>query len=50
MQKYCKAVPEKNRQVEAHRGFTAAIDPVDIALWTTMCETWESDVFPKKNR
>jgi len=47
MQRYRKAVPERNQQVEAHRGFTASMDPVDVALWTNMCENWENDVFPK---
>ena len=47
MRKYQKAVPERNRQVEAHRGFTESIDPADITKWTKMCEKWEEAKFPK---
>jgi len=47
MQRYQKAVPERNKQIEAHRGFTASLDPDDVVRWTAMCERWEEDRFPK---
>ncbi|KDR65173.1 hypothetical protein GALMADRAFT_82182, partial [Galerina marginata CBS 339.88] len=47
MRRYRAAVPERNKQIEAHRGFTASLDSDDVAKWTMMCEDWESDVFPK---
>ena len=49
MNRYRKAVPERNKQVEAHRGFTASINPDDIKQWTGMCERWEAAEFPKNN-
>ena len=48
MRRYRKALPERNRQTEAHRGFTASLDPDDVAKWTEMCENWEEAVYPKK--
>ncbi|PPQ88150.1 hypothetical protein CVT26_012882, partial [Gymnopilus dilepis] len=47
MKRYQKAVPERNKQTNAHDGFTASLNPVDVAKWEKMCETWEADVFPK---
>ena len=47
MRRYQKAVPERNKQAEAHRGFTESMDAKDVASWTAMCEAWEADVFPK---
>ena len=47
MRRYQKAIPERNKQVEAHQGFTASIDPQDVATWKKMCRKWEADVFPK---
>lgn len=47
MKRYQKALPERNKQAEAHRGFTASLNPSDVAEWTQLCEEWESDVFPK---
>jgi hypothetical protein len=38
MRRYRMAVPERNRQVEAHRGFTASLDDSDVAEWMKMCE------------
>lgn len=48
MRRYRKALPERNRQTEAHREFTASLDPDDVAKWTEMCENWEEAVYPKK--
>lgn len=42
------AVPERNRQVEAHRGFTASLDDSDVAEWMKMCEEWEKAEYPRK--
>ncbi|KDR66325.1 hypothetical protein GALMADRAFT_1156932 [Galerina marginata CBS 339.88] len=47
MRRYKKALPERNRQVEAHCGFTASLDAADVEKWTAMCDAWESDSFPK---
>ncbi|PPQ82081.1 hypothetical protein CVT26_003681 [Gymnopilus dilepis] len=47
MRKYQRAVPERNRQTEAHRGFTESIDSADVAKWTQMCERWERAEFPR---
>ncbi|PPQ73936.1 hypothetical protein CVT26_006557 [Gymnopilus dilepis] len=47
MRKYQKAVPERNRQTEAHRGFTESISPADVAKWTQMVEQWEQAVYPR---
>ena len=43
--RYRKAVPERNRQTEAHRGFTASLDAKDVDVWTKMCEEWEAAPF-----
>ncbi|PPR02922.1 hypothetical protein CVT26_009777 [Gymnopilus dilepis] len=45
--RYRKAVPERNRQTEAHRGFTASLDAKDVDVWTKMCEEWEAAPFPR---
>ena len=47
MKRYKKAVPERNKQSNAHDGFTASLNPTDVAKWESMCETWEADIFPK---
>ncbi|KAH7904972.1 hypothetical protein BJ138DRAFT_1118902 [Hygrophoropsis aurantiaca] len=43
MQKYKAAVPERNRQVEAHNGFTASLPTHAVAEWTAMVTAWEQD-------
>ncbi|PPQ82214.1 hypothetical protein CVT26_009204 [Gymnopilus dilepis] len=47
MRRYQKAVPERNRQTEAHRGFTASLKPRDVKRWEEMCELWDSSPFPR---
>ncbi|PPR05757.1 hypothetical protein CVT26_008661 [Gymnopilus dilepis] len=47
MRRYQKALPERNKQKEAHRGFTAPLDAKDVSAWKTMCEKWEADTFLK---
>ncbi|KDR67155.1 hypothetical protein GALMADRAFT_80104 [Galerina marginata CBS 339.88] len=47
MRRYQKALPERNKQVEAHNGFTSSLNPDDVAEWTKMCEDWDRDEFPR---
>ncbi|PPR05742.1 hypothetical protein CVT26_008495 [Gymnopilus dilepis] len=48
MRRYQKALPERNRQAEAHRGFSESINPSDVAQWTKLCEDWENAAFPRE--
>ena len=47
MRRYQKAVPERNRQIEAHRGFTASLNPGEVEKWTAMCEDWGREGYPR---
>ena len=47
MRRYQKALPERNKQAEAHRGFTASLNPKDVERWTKMCEQWGAEGFPR---
>lgn len=47
MRKYKAVISDRNKQVEAHRGFTESL-PMEVAAeWEAMCETWDADTFPK---
>ncbi|PPQ97624.1 hypothetical protein CVT26_002547 [Gymnopilus dilepis] len=48
MRRYKKAIPERNKQTEAHRGFTASLQPQDVQAWEKMCEEWDAAVFPRQ--
>lgn len=46
--KYNEAVPERNRHVEAHRGFTDTMAPEQVAEWEKIAVAWDDDFsFPK---
>ncbi|KAF9470561.1 hypothetical protein BDN70DRAFT_902008 [Pholiota conissans] len=47
MRRYKAAVIERNRQVEAHRGFTDSLPIPTVAAWEAMCAEWDADSFPK---
>ncbi|PPQ76635.1 hypothetical protein CVT26_012761 [Gymnopilus dilepis] len=47
LRRFRKAVPERNRQTEAHRGFSASIELGQVAEWTQMCVEWEMAAYPK---
>lgn len=47
IRKYKAAVIERNRQVEAHRGFTESLPEHLVEEWGNMCAVWEEDGFPK---
>jgi hypothetical protein len=49
MRRYKAAVPQRNQQIEAHRGFTESLSPQHVATWTDAVEEWENDEsHPKK--
>lgn len=41
-------MPERNRHVEAHRGFTAGLKEQQVALWTALADAWDEDDGLKK--
>lgn len=41
--KYLRAVPERNRHIEAHRNFTSGLPPDSVVLWTAVVEAWEAE-------
>ncbi|KAF9471428.1 hypothetical protein BDN70DRAFT_820006, partial [Pholiota conissans] len=45
-QKYA-SMAERNRQVEAHRGFTDSLPPAMVAEWEQMCVVWDANKYPK---
>lgn len=47
LRKYKIAVGERNRQVEAHRGFTMSLPSDLVDEWESMCAVWDADGFPK---
>lgn len=47
LKKYHSAVSERNKQAEAHRGFSASLPPELLAEWEEMCRLWSADAFPK---
>lgn len=47
IRRYKTAVSERNKQAEAHRGFTESLPPGLIDEWEQMCVDWDTDGFPK---
>ncbi|KAF8190121.1 hypothetical protein BJ912DRAFT_850355, partial [Pholiota molesta] len=47
MRRYKAAVAERNRQVEAHRGFTESLPIPMVANWEKISAAWDADRFPK---
>lgn len=47
LKKYKIAVGERNRQIEAHRGFTESLPEDLVNEWESICITWDADGFPK---
>ncbi|KAF9470371.1 hypothetical protein BDN70DRAFT_780429, partial [Pholiota conissans] len=47
MRRYKAAVIERNRQVEAHRGFTESLPSAMLTTWDAICVEWDADRFPK---
>lgn len=47
LRKYKAAISERNKQTEAHRGFTASLPKDIVATWEKMCVEWNADSFPK---
>ncbi|KAF9470579.1 hypothetical protein BDN70DRAFT_777251, partial [Pholiota conissans] len=47
IRRYKSAVMERNKQVEAHRGFTESLPERLVAEWEAMCAAWDVDKVPK---
>lgn len=47
MKKYKAAVSDRNKQTEAHRGFTASLPEGVAAEWEELCVEWDAGSFPK---
>lgn len=47
LRKYEAALADRNKQQEAHRGFSNSMPPDVIASWELMCSVWDADGFPK---
>lgn len=47
IQRYKNAVSDRNRQYEAHLGFSASLPPDRLQTWEAMCSAWDADSFPK---
>jgi hypothetical protein len=45
--KFKSALADRNRQVEAHRGFTDGLPKELVKEWEDACVTWERGRFPK---
>ncbi|KAK0484271.1 hypothetical protein EDD18DRAFT_1311853 [Armillaria luteobubalina] len=44
---YKVAIMERNRQEEAHQGFTRSLPPYMVSEWDDLCVAWEADKVPK---
>jgi hypothetical protein len=49
MRRYKAAISERNRQTEAHRGFTESLPSPMVATWEQVCAAWDVDRFPKSS-
>lgn len=38
---------DRNRQTEAHRGFSSTLPPDLVEAWELACTLWDADGFPK---
>lgn len=47
MRRYKAAISDRNKQVEAHRGFTDSLPTETAEEWEAMCVQWDADGFPK---
>lgn len=47
LRKYKAALAERNRQTEAHRGFTENIPTQLVKEWEQICVAWDSECYPK---
>lgn len=47
LRKHKAAVVERNKQTEAHRGFTNSLPKGLVDGWDLMCVEWEQDSFPR---
>ncbi|KAF9522751.1 hypothetical protein CPB83DRAFT_871878 [Crepidotus variabilis] len=45
--RYIAAIIERNRQVEAHRGFTNSLSTEVIKEWEEICSEWDNEDVPK---
>ncbi|THU85159.1 hypothetical protein K435DRAFT_869556 [Dendrothele bispora CBS 962.96] len=45
--KYIKALAERNRQMEAHKGWSDRLPPELVSKWDKLCKAWEAAPFPK---
>lgn len=43
------AVKDRNRQQDAHTGFTAGLEGEKISEWETVCCLWEEAVHPRED-
>lgn len=48
MKRYKAAVSERNRQTEAHRGFTMLLPEAVVGKWEDLCIEWDASSFPKE--
>ncbi|KAF8196486.1 hypothetical protein BJ912DRAFT_823307, partial [Pholiota molesta] len=49
MRRYKAAIAERNRQVEAHRGFTQSLPGPMVSKWDEVCVAWDADYSYAKN-
>lgn len=47
LRKYEAALADRNKQQEAHRGFSNSLPLDATASWELMCSAWDADSFPK---
>ncbi|KAF8201853.1 hypothetical protein BJ912DRAFT_1054145 [Pholiota molesta] len=47
IRRYKSAIMERNKQVEAHRGFTASLPEDLVTEWELLCAAWDLDSVPK---
>lgn len=47
--KHLNAIVERNKHIEAHRVFTATLDPALVSEWEKIADDWDRDFqYPKR--